>query len=68
MSTSRKIYTGIGLDLDVVEFLADLGRETQRTRSWLINALIRDQFRRMEEEREAKVGALNRLAQPVIHM
>lgn len=52
MSAPKKIYTGVGLDPEVVDFLADLSQETQRTRSWLINALIRDQARRMSENQE----------------
>ena len=52
MSSPKKIYTGVGLDPEVVHFLADLSRETERTRSWLINAIIRDQARRLNDHEE----------------
>ena len=68
MSTPKKIYTGIGLDPEVAQFLAELSQETDRPRSWLINALIRKQANSLRQEREAKVAELNREQPPVIQM
>ena len=68
MSTARKIYTGVGLDPEVVEFLADLSRETERNRSWLINAIVLEQARRMRLELEAKAADASRKEPPVIQM
>lgn len=68
MSNSKKIYTGIGLDPEVAHFLAELGRETERPRSWLINALIRDQAERLRLEQEAKAAEENLKEPPVIQI
>ena len=68
MSTTRKIYTGIGLDPEVVEFLADLSRQTERPRSWLINAIVLEQARRLRVEQKAKVAELSQNPVPVIRM
>jgi predicted transcriptional regulator len=68
MSTARKFYTGVGLDPEVVQFLSELGRETQRTRSWLINAIVSEQARRLRLEREAQAAALSHQQSPTIRM
>lgn len=66
MSSPRKIYTGIGLDPEVVEFLGDLARATERPRSWLINSIVREKARSLREEHEAAVAEAGRHEPPVI--
>jgi predicted transcriptional regulator len=68
MSITRKFYTGVGLDPEVVQFLADLSQQTQRTRSWLINAIILDQAQRLRLEQEAKAAEFSRNQPPVIQI
>ena len=46
-----KRNTGVSLDQDVTQYLDDLARATDRSRSWLINAIIR---RHAQHVKEAK--------------
>lgn len=39
---SHKAYTGITLDLDVIKYLDDLAATQQRSRSFVINAIVRE--------------------------
>ncbi len=66
MSLPRKFYTGIGLDPEVIEFLADLARQTERPRSWLINAIVREKAQRLREERETKTAEFRRRSEPPV--
>ncbi len=66
MSSPRKIYTGIGLDPEVIEFLGELARETERPRSWLINAIVREKARSLREQNEAAEAEASRQRPPVI--
>jgi predicted transcriptional regulator len=68
MPQTKKHYTGVALDQEVVQFLADLSRETQRTRSWLINAIIRDQARRIRLEQESNMTAERQNQPPIIRV
>ncbi len=68
MSYSRKIYTGIGLDPEVVEFLAQLARESERPRSWLINAIVREKAQRLREEHAAAVAEGANKKMPIIRL
>jgi len=66
MSSPRKIYTGIGLDPEVIQFLGELARETERPRSWLINAIVREKARSLQEEHAAAADVASRQKPPVI--
>lgn len=66
MSSPRKIYTGIGLDPEVVKFLGDLARETERPRSWLINAIVREKARSLQEQHAAASAEASCQQPPVI--
>lgn len=66
MSSPRKIYTGIGLDPEVIEFLRDLARETERPRSWLINAIVREKARSLQEQHAAAAAEARGQRPPVI--
>ena len=66
MSSPRKIYTGIGLDPEVIQFLGELARETERPRSWLINAIVREKARNLKEQHAAAASESSRQQPPVI--
>ena len=66
MSSPRKIYTGIGLDSDLVEFLGELARAYERPRSWVINAIVREKARSLQEQHAAAAAEVNRREPPVI--
>lgn len=68
MANTRKLYTGVGLDPEVVGFLAELSRQTDRTRSWLINAIVIDHARRLRLEQEAKAAQTTGVKIPIIRM
>jgi len=50
MIQSRKKTTGVTLDPDVIAYLAELAQQTDRSRSWLINSIIREHARQMREK------------------
>lgn len=66
MPAPTKIYTGIGLDPEVVEFLAELARETERPRSWLINAIVREKAWTLHQELDAKAAGFRRRKEPPV--
>lgn len=68
MTTTKKLYTGVGLDPEVVGFLAELSRQTDRTRSWLINAIVLDHARRLRLEQETKAAQTTGVKVPVIRV
>ena len=56
---ARKIHTGISLDEDVLNYLAQLTTRDQRTRSFIINAIVREHARRngpAQESRESEAA------------
>ena len=38
---ARKVHTGVSLEEDVIEYLDLLARQQQRTRSFIINSIVR---------------------------
>ena len=54
-NTKPKRNTGVSLDHDVTEYLDVLSRETDRSRSWLINAIVRQHVQLVKEKRAAAV-------------
>lgn len=68
MNSQRKLYTGVGLDREVVDFLAELAVETERPRSWLINAIVREKARSLREEREARAEEIRGRRLPTIDL
>ena len=39
---NTKISAGVVLDSDVMEYLDELGEQEERSRSWLINKIVRE--------------------------
>lgn len=42
----KRINTGVVLDPDVAAYLEELGKQEDRDRSWLINAIVREHAER----------------------
>lgn len=56
---TKKTYTGVTLDPDVLTYLAELGKREDRNRSWLINAIVREHAGRHAELKPTRsTGAL----------
>ena len=68
MFHSKKFYTGVGLDPEIVAYLAQLSRHTSRTRSWLINAIVRQHAFQAKVEGEAQAAAAMRQEIPTIRI
>ncbi len=68
MLQPKKFYTGVGLDPETVTYLAQLSRQTSRTRSWLINAIVREHARQTKVEEEAQAAAALRQEIPTIRI
>lgn len=58
MGRTKKQITGVSFDPDVVAYLDELRQNTDRSRSWLINAIVRDYAQQMKERREARTTEL----------
>jgi hypothetical protein len=59
-----KLYTGIALDRDVAEYLDLLRTQTHLSRSRLLNALVREHLRLVQQKRGGE-DALRPLLNPV---
>lgn len=46
---SKRVNTGIQLEPDVLAYLEDLKRKTERSRTWLVNAIVREHVRSIRE-------------------
>ena len=46
----KKIITGVTLDREAVEYLSNLGHKEQRSRSFLINAIVLEHAKHRSEE------------------
>lgn len=53
---ARKIHTGISLDEDVLTYLDQLAARDQRTRSFIINTIVRDHAKRNGVSQESRVA------------
>lgn len=51
-----KRNTGVSLDHDVTQYLDNLARATDRSRSWLINAIIRRHAQQVKEEKTPPIA------------
>ena len=52
----KKIGTGVKLDTEAIEYVDELARKSERSRSWIINRLIRDHALRNSGEVSSQVN------------
>jgi predicted transcriptional regulator len=51
---TKRIYTGVTLEPDVIAYLESLGEQEDRDRSWLINAIVREHAKRFSKVKPRK--------------
>lgn len=58
MDSTGKHIAGIRFDPDVLSHLAELSRRTDRSRNWLVNTIIREHARELQEKHKNQKVAL----------